>query len=476
MITNKGQSILTKYLVGQAQSYAAYLAIGCGAKPRKVGDSLDPIEVSTMKSKQALDFEMFRVPILSRGYVTEPVAVVQVTDVGYGNGFISYTIDNSNGDFVSGTVVDISGISPSVFNFSNAIVKFATPTNITIQADIDGSPTYSSGGYLTLNATKIVFTAELPSEERYEISEVGIYSAQANPDAQNNDSKNILTFVQSEKWQLHGTSVSSLSSVYTALAQNEADVITGSYTVIDDVTNQPTVKSLKAFYTNADNTIFSNANRRKRSENCRFLNNIVMLRGDMTNLSVSNGHLSYTSGDHIHINTSSVAGFDKNSPSDEIRLAFSVVNRDGNAVNGQVPKPSSIRLMVDFASSDASDAEYARFEVNISDINSDPIYDFDNNRYFVIKKKISELIASQNFSWNQVRLIKVYASAIASNGSPTSDFYIALDALRLENVSTINPLYGLTGYSSITTSDGLPIVKLENVSSLVEFRFGLDVL
>jgi hypothetical protein len=476
MITNKGQSILTKYLVGQAQSYAAYVAIGCGAKPRKVGDSLDPIEISSMKSKQALNFEMFRVPIISRGYVTEPVAVAQVSSVGYGSGFISYSIDNSSGIFASGTVVDITGIAPSVFNFSNAVVKFATPTAITIQADIAGSPTYVSGGYITLNATKIVFTAELPSEERYEITEIGLYSAQSNPDAQNNDSKNILTFSQSEKWQQHGTTISSLPSVYTALAQNEADIITGSYTVIDEVTGQPTVKTLKAFHTNADNTLFSNVNRKRRSENCRFLNDIVMLRGDLTTISKTSDRLGYSSGDHIHINTTAVSGLDKNSPADEIRLAFSLINRDGNSVDGAVPKPASVRLMIDFAASDAVDSEYSRLEVDISDINSDPVYDFDNNRYFVITKKINQLISSQNFSWNQVKMIKVYASVIDSSGQPTADFYVALDALKVENVSTINPLYGLTGYSVITTSDGQPIVKLENVSSLVEFRFGLDVL
>jgi hypothetical protein len=132
--------------------------------------------------------------------------------------------------------------------------------------------------------------------------------------------------------------------------------------------------------------------------------------------------------------------------------------------------------MIDFAASDAVDSEYSRLEVDISDINSDPVYDFDNNRYFVITKKINQLISSQNFSWNQVKMIKVYVSVIDSSGQPTADFYVALDALKVENVSTINPLYGLTGYSVITTSDGQPIVKLENVSSLVEFRFGLDVL
>ena len=476
MITNKGQSILTKYLVGQAPSYAAYLAVGCGAKARTIGDAIDPIVTNEIKSKQNLDMEMFRVPILSRGYVTEPVAIVPITAIGHGNGFISYTIDNSTGIFASGTVIDISGVSPANFNFSNAVVKFATSTSVTIQATIPDSTTYASGGFISLSATKIVFTAELPSEERYEISEIGIYSAQSNPDVQNNDSKNILTFIQSEKWQQHGDTISSLPSVYTALAQNEADLITGTYTVIDDITGQPTTKTLKAFHTNADNTLFSNVNRRRRSENCRYLNNIVMLRGDLSNISITNNNLVVSGGDHIHVANSSLSTLDKNSPSDELRFAFSLINKDGRSQEGGTfAKPKSVRIAVDFATSDAA-SNYARFEVNVADTNSNPLYDFDNNRYFVIKKKLSELKINGDFSWGQVKFIKVYVSVIGQDDAPSSDFYVGLDALRFENVTTINPLYGLTGYSVITTQDGTPIVKSENIASLVEFRFGLDVL
>jgi hypothetical protein len=48
--------------------------------------------------------------------------------------------------------------------------------------------------------------------------------------------------------------------------------------------------------------------------------------------------------------------------------------------------------------------------------------------------------------------------------------------MRFENVATINPLYGLTGYSKIRTLDAKPVIKDANTSNLVEFRFGLDVM
>jgi hypothetical protein len=56
-----------------------------------------------------------------------------------------------------------------------------------------------------------------------------------------------------------------------------------------------------------------------------------------------------------------------------------------------------------------------------------------------------------------------------------STFFIALDAVRLDNVATINPLYGLTGYSIIQNVDAETIIKSPNTNNYVEFRFILDV-
>ena len=58
---------------------------------------------------------------------------------------------------------------------------------------------------------------------------------------------------------------------------------------------------------------------------------------------------------------------------------------------------------------------------------------------------------------------------------PSSNYYIALDALRLENVATVNPLYGLTGYSVIKTDGAETIIKSPNTSNYIEFRFSIGV-
>ena len=66
MITDIGKSIIGKYLLGQAPAYASYIAVGCGAQPL---DTSDPY--GNYSTKENLDFEMFRVPVSSRGFVND---------------------------------------------------------------------------------------------------------------------------------------------------------------------------------------------------------------------------------------------------------------------------------------------------------------------------------------------------------------------------------------------------------------------
>ena len=380
MITNTGKTIIAKYLLGQAPAYASYIAIGCGATPLTTGDTL-----GDYSAKTNLDFEMFRVPISSRGFVNE------------------------------------SGLD------------------------------------------KIVLTAELPTEERYEISEVGIYSAGSNPSAGAFDSKTVFAFTQTENWQHHtASSAVAIDTFSAALDQPAYDNIIA---VADPV-----------FQTSSDNPIFFKSPRVARYERPRFLNNIIMIEGDDANLTIetdsgpSQDHFVVESGsNHIHLTGANV-DFTKNSPVDELRLAFSLISKDGPSVL----TPDSVRVMVEFASTETGSAEYARFEAEVVDDNSGGAYDFSTERYFVVTKQLQELYTSANFTWNAVTVVKIYASVI-KNDAPSNDFYVALDALRFENIATQNPLYGLTGYSVIQNSTAATIIKNSNTNNYIEFRFSVDV-
>jgi hypothetical protein len=326
----------------------------------------------------------------------------------------------------------------------------------------------SSRGFVNENGIdKIVLTAELPTEERYEITEVGLYSAGSNPSAGAQDSKTVFAFTQGENWEYHtATSSVAIPVISVPLDANDDDIINATGTANG------------VFQTNADNSIFYNTDRVSRYERPRFLNNTILMQGDDSDLSIDGGgsggvdHFVVDSGNHIHL-TSPNVDFSQNSPLDELRFAFSLVNRDGTSA----ANPDTVRILIDFAATDSnSPSTYARFEINIED--GVDGYDFSTNRYFVVSKQLQELYKSQNFTWNAVTVVKIYVSifdSLSGGYFPTSDYYIALDALRLENIATVNPLYGLTGYSVIKNDNATAIIKSPNTNNYVEFRFSIGV-
>jgi hypothetical protein len=386
MITENGKTILGKYLLGQAPSYASYIAIGCGQTPLDIND----IE-EDFSEKNNLNFEMFRVPISSKGFI------------------------NENG------------------------------------------------------VNKIVFTAELPTEERYEISEIGIYSAGANPSAGVYDSKTIFAFSQNENWQ-YSTDISTVG-INSFLSPLDSPAEDNIISVIDPV-----------FQANSDNSIFFKTSRSSRYERCRFLNNTIFVQGDTSNITLnedsgpgSDSFVVEDGSNHIRISGASI-DLSKNSPIDQLRLAFSLVNKDGES--GLIPE--SVRVLVEFSSPDNN--EYARFEAEVNhgtSGNLENVEDFDTNRYFVISKELQDLYTTSNFTWDAVTVVKIYACVLVEDSGPnlvpSSDYYIALDAFRLENIATNNPLYALTGYSIVKNNNAETIIKSPNTSNYVEFRFSVGV-
>jgi len=381
MITEEGKRILAKYLIGQAPAYASYIAVGCGAKPLGTNQSFD---LNSYRQKTALDFEMFRVPIVSRGYVNEN------------------------------------------------------------------------------NVEKIVLTAELPTDERYEISEVGVYSAGANPSAGAYDSRSLFAFTVNENWEYHDqTSATALPVVYEPLDGSAND----------NSINQ----TYSAFQTNSDNTALADENRVARYERARFFNNIVMLKGDFSDLTVNvaDGKEYLTpslTSSHLHLLGTSL-DFNKNAPTDQIKLAFSVINKNPSSLI----VPDAVRILVEFSETDVSGTgQSATFNVIMNNGTSTGEYDFSTNRYYVITKELQELKKTTGFTWNNVSIIKIYASVLDGT-SPSSDFYVGLDAIRFENVSTTNPVYGLTGYTVLKNTNAETVVKEANTTNYIEFRFAMDV-
>jgi hypothetical protein len=303
----------------------------------------------------------------------------------------------------------------------------------------------------------------LPTEERYEISEIGIYSAGSNPSAGAYDSKTVFAFSQSENWQYH-----------TAAAIGNLSTFLGA---LDSPLNDNVIATINpVFQTTADNPIFFKSPRVARYERPRFLNNVIMIKGNEADLDIESDSgptqdtFAIGAGSNYIKLSGTTVDFTKNSPTDELRLAFSIVNRDGTY--GAGTQPERARVLVSFENT--SGTQFARLEAEVADDSSGGQYDFATERYFVVTKQLQQLYRTSGFDWNNVSVVKVYACVI-DGVNPSGNYYVALDALRLENIATLNPLYGLTGYSVIQTSDASTIVKNPNTNNYIEFRFSVDV-
>lgn len=381
MITNKGKDIFGKYLVGTAPAYASYIAVGCGAQPNPDGYTVTNTDKTNWPQKNALDFEMFRVPIISRGFIEDELGRAQV-----------------------------------------------------------------------------VFSAEIPTTERYEITEVGIYSAASNPSAVGYDSRTLYAFTREEQWKFDEALLQTIDSPLDNMdTSNDMTLTNRAYPVIQ---------------TYATNRMFRDA-RISRSEQSRYLNNMIMLSSDFSDLSGANVAAASISG-KSKISLATALDLSRNSPLDELRLALSVVAAEGDGV-----APYAARVVVEFTTADDDGSFRINFET--------PVGTFANSRYAVITKPLGQGLPIGNFLWSAVNNVNVYASIVDSSGDPIVQdvdgtdyplYYLAVDALRLENTSSQNPLYGLTGYTIIENTENAvarPIVKLPNTSAMVEFRLGVGV-
>jgi hypothetical protein len=535
MITNTGKNILAKYLIGQAPAYASHIAVGCGPKPL--------LSLSCDIKKTSLLNNIATITTSKEGLVSPHGLSVGQKII------VSNSLKSNIDDVYLGKYTILSVPSPTTFTYAltgtdlteetlspvaKASVEFSDKTSLDFEMF---RVPITSRGYVTEDGqSKIVFTAELPTAERYEITEVGVWSAGANPTAGAYDSKTIYLFNETDKWEYHNESGA------VAIAQISTRLDSGS-TPPDNVistTNQ-------VFKTNADNPTFTEASRLERYERCRFLNNVMVIRGDMSNLSLTNGVVGIPTGaTHIHLTGESI-DFNKNAPTDQLKLAFSVINKDGESAT----QPDEVRIAIEFSDTDeanATGAQYARLQVVLKE--TDEGVDFATNRYFVSSVALQDLLKTTGFTWNVVDTVKFYATvikgtALVSNksatstvvtlttsashsfavgdkiivaglgdsgrfdgtfeitevtsttikynkagtavsstavsptiqiASPSDDYYVCLDALRLENITSSNPVYGLSGYSVIKNTNSETIVKNANTTNHIEFRFGMDVL
>jgi hypothetical protein len=292
-----------------------------------------------------------------------------------------------------------------------------------------------------------IFTAELPSINRYAISEIGIYPAEQNNVFGSLDSFVLNSFSLAETWSIHN------GSTITEVGLETTVETSGSISPAAEV-----------FVLKSDNAMF-NGQRLTKQEQPRYLGEAIAIKGSFS--TVSGGNLVYT-GKHIHVTGVDLARLDQaNQYLDELKLAFSIVNTTAASTTNPT-NLGDIKIAIDFASNDpnaAAPTAYARWVMTPTVTAT--------GRYVVETTKLSELTKTSGFKWSDVTTIRIYANIAATSGGET--FYLLLDGLRFENLSTTSSQYSLAGYTVIKNTDAQPIIKNENGGSYVEYKFKLDV-
>jgi hypothetical protein len=446
MITNKGKSIIGKFLLGQTSTFASHIAVGCGATP--LSDN------SFSVTNKALASGTVTLTTTSHNFSVGDY--ISVSGVGSGFDGVFQTIAGTTGTTVKYIITNTTTTVSSTQVTPNGKVSKNYSTKTSLDFEMFRVPIVSRGYIYEDGLDKVVLTAELPTEERYEITEIAAYSGGSNAVVLN-DSKQVFSFSRNENWELHtSTTSTSLTTVSTRL--DSLSQVTGNMD-----SGQP-----QAFFTTAENEFFNLTTRLARQERPRYLNDITMIVGNVSGAITTGAYgteWTYPSGaTHIHL-TNIFTDFDKNSSDDELRLAFSIINKDT-----LFAAPTTASVLIEFADAHDSGVK-AQFQFT-GTVDA-------NNRYIVAKQKLGDMYKGAGFTWEAVTVAKVYVSIDNS-----SNYYVALDGLRLENTYSGNPIYGMSAYSVVKnvytdsnyTAYAKPIIKNPNTSNYIEIRFALDVI
>lgn len=489
MITNDGKEIISKYLLGQVPSFATHLSIGCGATPLTSAESIP----NTIYGKQRMDFEMTRVPISAKGFIDDSATYV-VTNKALTTNVATLTTSVAH-DIVVGETVIVSGVD-STFNGQYRVTGVGSTTfTYDLVATNVTSAAVSPNGSVVVSRTKVSLTAELPSGNKYEITEVGIWSTGSNSLATQYDSRMIFNFTQS--WQYHGNNITpSSSSVSIGDPPIKGSGIGDSNSNINTTAN-PEV----TMFVSTSDPVFSLSTRKARKEGPRHLNTTLLVRGDMSTISPASGTSWTTSnivgnwtatGTHIHLNNISfdISG---NNTSDLLKLAFSVIDKD--AVGASI---NDVKILMEFYKNESNTTSaYAKAQIYVPGAAYSGTQYLNDNKYYVAGWELSQNVdysnysgssavtlskpyvrffSSTDFSPSEIRVCRIWV--MVNNGSaatPTAstDNYVSFDGFRIDNTLE-NPTYKMSGYSLIKGT-GTSITKLANTNNYIDFRFSLGV-
>ena len=375
-----------------------------------------------------------------------------------GKNIVAKYLLNQAPEFASHIAIGVGGQA----NFTSSSVTF-TEDSDSLQFEVARVPILSKGLLKEDGQEKIVFKAELPIEDRYQITEIGLYPAANNAVAGNFDSRVISTFSNSEPWSYSNTLNDSGTVLYIGSIPID-DQPVGDIKIADPLWDD-------FVFINNNSPIFEYSERINRGEPPRYLNRSLSVSGDTAVVSGASGSVSLidvSSGSSYYIENNSISlNLSKNLPTDQVKLAISVVSLARNDTIAVAPDNVKIRL--EFLNNSGGNSPKAYVNMAL------PKSDLDLMRYQIITKSLSDFTTTENFSWASITGVRIYTCIHNNSNVPTGDHFVLYDGLRFENISSYNPLYSLVAAEYIKTLDENPILKKENSTSYVEYRFGVGV-
>lgn len=274
--------------------------------------------------------------------------------------------------------------------------------------------------------TIISFAGDIPLEEQYIITEVAVWSDARNAATQS-DSRVLFAFTGDENWQIKDDTGASVIPVYEVSLSGEEEP--GPITVSDPI-----------FIADADNLALVSG---RDGQGTRFLNRTILYNGGA-------GSKVFLDGRNVDLSS--------NSGDDLLKFAFAMYPKE--TAWTQPPDVSfTIRFMTDPNLEVPDDANPPAGTAVWKGTVSTP------DKFNVSTTKLEDLVTPTAFSWRGTRYVEIEFDDFSS------DWYVGIDAIRFDNVSTPNPLYVMSGYTSTDT----PLVKGANTNAYAEFRFGLNV-
>lgn len=430
MFTSAGSSILAKYVIGQLPNFATHVAIGCGKKPSRAASyaitnkaAASGIATLTLSSH---DFEVGDyVTISGVGSPFDSTSTTpryQITEVTATT--IKYLISSQS-------TISSASVSPN----GSAALDFALKNKLNFE-------TYRSKiiskGYVNNNGVpELSLIAELPTNDRYAISEVALFPAAVNPTAKDYDSRVLLNFSDED---------------YTF---NSTTAISGTTVNIPSNGTISGVGTSKAFFVSSSDGQWTSDTRVQRIEAPRFLNKCLLLKSTAT---------EPIDAKNLGIDLS------KNSPEDYLSLAYSFVT---DAVVDSVGVSNTYTVTIKFLNSNNSAYYSYSFAINPANTST--------SRYRTESFQIKDLSASSS-SATLSNINDIQISIAKTSGSATETYWLLLDGLRVDAVSSYNSSFDLVAYRQIvnyktinSAQVGSPIVKETNTTNFIEFRFSLDV-